>query len=42
LAGDITNPKTGKELVAEAVRKWGALDVFVANVGIFKTADFFT
>jgi len=42
LAGDITNPETGQELVAEAVRKWGALDVFVANAGIFKAADFLT
>jgi L-rhamnose 1-dehydrogenase len=42
LAGDIANPETGKELVAEAVRKWGALDIFVANAGIFKAADFLT
>ena len=42
LAGDITNPETGKELVVAAVKKWGALDIFVANAGIFKANDFLT
>ncbi|KAF4465816.1 hypothetical protein FALBO_7347 [Fusarium albosuccineum] len=40
IAGDVTNPETGKTLVAEAVSKWGALDVFVANAGIFKASKF--
>ncbi|KAJ3545313.1 hypothetical protein NM208_g2570 [Fusarium decemcellulare] len=40
IAGDVTNPETGKTLVAEAVNKWGALDVFVANAGIFKASKF--
>jgi len=40
LVGDITNPNTGKQLVAEAVRRWGGLDVLVANAGIFKAAEF--
>ncbi|KAI0886902.1 uncharacterized protein GGS22DRAFT_178901 [Annulohypoxylon maeteangense] len=40
IAGDITDPATGTNLVAEAVRKWGALDIFVANAGIFKACEF--
>ena len=40
IAGDVTDPETGKVLVAEAVKKWGALDVFVANAGIFKANAF--
>ncbi|KAF7561140.1 hypothetical protein G7046_g3010 [Stylonectria norvegica] len=40
IAGDVTNPKTGEALVAEAVDRWGALDIFVANAGIFKAAKF--
>ncbi|KAF5519480.1 L-rhamnose-1-dehydrogenase [Colletotrichum aenigma] len=42
LAGDVTNPETGKTLVSAAVKKWGGLDVFVANAGIFKAAEFLT
>lgn len=42
LAGDVTNPETGKALVSAAVKKWGGLDVFVANAGIFKAAEFLT
>lgn len=38
--GDVTDPKTGETLVSEAVKKWGKLDVFVANAGIFKACDF--
>lgn len=40
IAGDVTDPETGKTLVAEAVKKWGSLDVFVANAGIFKASKF--
>jgi L-rhamnose 1-dehydrogenase len=40
IAGDVTDPETGKALVAEAVKRWGALDVFVANAGIFKANEF--
>ncbi|KPM46363.1 hypothetical protein AK830_g146 [Neonectria ditissima] len=40
VAGDVTNPQTGENLVAQAVEKWGALDVFVANAGIFKPSKF--
>ncbi|KAK7398613.1 hypothetical protein QQX98_012022 [Neonectria punicea] len=40
VAGDVTNPQTGENLVARAVEKWGALHVFVANAGIFKPSKF--
>ena len=40
LAGDVTDPETGQKLVSEAVRQWGALDVFVAISGIFRAAEF--
>ncbi|KAJ5698410.1 hypothetical protein N7462_000415 [Penicillium macrosclerotiorum] len=40
LSGDVTNPETGSSLVKEAVSKWGKLDVFVANAGVFKQAEF--
>lgn len=36
IVGDVTDPATGTNLVAEAVKTWGGLDVFVANAGIFK------
>jgi L-rhamnose 1-dehydrogenase len=38
--GDVTDPKTGINLVAEAVEKWGGLDIFVANAVIFKACEF--
>lgn len=40
IAGDITEPQTGTDLVAAAVKKWGGLDIFVANAGIFQARDF--
>lgn len=40
LAGDVTNPETSKTLVAEAVNRWGALNVFVGNAGIFQASPF--
>lgn len=40
LAGDITDPKTGDQLVAAAVAAWGKLDILVSNAGIFKPAEF--
>lgn len=40
IAGDVTDPSTGTALVAEAVKRWGALDIFVANAGIFKPSKF--
>lgn len=41
IAGDITDPQTGTDLVGAAVERWGGLDVFVANAGIFKPCDLF-
>lgn len=38
--GDVTDPKTGEDLVAAAVQKWGGLDTFIANAGIFKACEF--
>ena len=40
IAGDVTDPRTGTALVAETVKRWGALDIFVANAGIFKASKF--
>ncbi|KAK5788444.1 hypothetical protein VI817_009402 [Penicillium citrinum] len=40
LSGDVTNPQTGSKLVEKAVSQWGKLDIFVANAGVFKQAEF--
>jgi L-rhamnose 1-dehydrogenase len=40
LAGDISVPDTSRILVQAAVDRFGILDVFVANAGIFQPADF--
>ncbi|KAL2861520.1 hypothetical protein BJX68DRAFT_222740 [Aspergillus pseudodeflectus] len=40
LAGDVTDPQTSKDLVQAAVKQWGRLDIFVANAGVFKQAEF--
>ena len=40
LAGDVTRPETSRALVQATVDKFGKLDVFVANAGIFRPADF--
>ena len=40
LPGDVTNPETSSNLVKEAVSQWGKLDIFVANAGVFKQAEF--
>ncbi|KAJ5918506.1 hypothetical protein N7466_010498 [Penicillium verhagenii] len=40
LSGDVTNPQTSEDLVRAAVSQWGKLDVFVANAGVFKQAEF--
>ncbi|KAL4970946.1 SDR family NAD(P)-dependent oxidoreductase [Aspergillus stella-maris] len=39
IAGDVTNPETPKALIDEAVKRWGKLDAFVANAGVFRQAE---
>lgn len=39
IAGDVTNPETPKILIDEAVKRWGKLDAFVSNAGVFKEAQ---
>lgn len=40
IAGDVTNPESSTDLIKEAVSQWGQLDIFVANAGVFKQAEF--
>ncbi|KAJ9632014.1 L-rhamnose-1-dehydrogenase [Taxawa tesnikishii (nom. ined.)] len=40
VAGDISKPETGTELVRKTVEKFGRLDVFVSNAGVCEFADF--
>jgi L-rhamnose 1-dehydrogenase len=40
VAGDVTKPETGKDLVEKAVAKWGKLDVFISNAGVCQFAEF--
>ncbi|KAI1334230.1 short-chain dehydrogenase/reductase SDR [Xylariaceae sp. FL0016] len=40
MAGDVTDPQTGIDIVGAAVREWGKLDILVSNAGIFKPAQF--
>ena len=40
--GDISTPDAGRQLVREAVTKFGKLDIFVSNAGICQFADFLT
>lgn len=42
VAGDISIPATGQELVKKAVEKFGRLDIFVSNAGVCQFADFLT
>ncbi|KAK4503629.1 hypothetical protein PRZ48_004544 [Zasmidium cellare] len=42
VAGDISKPETGQELVKKAVEKFGRLDIFVSNAGVCQFADFLT
>jgi len=42
VAGDISKPETGQQLVEETVKKWGRLDIFVSNAGVCQFADFLT
>lgn len=40
VVGDVTDPAACKGFVEEAAGTWGGLDIFVANAGIFKAAEF--
>ncbi|KAI4120279.1 MAG: hypothetical protein LQ338_007126, partial [Usnochroma carphineum] len=40
VAGDISNPETGKALAKEVADQWGKLDIFVSNAGICTFAEF--
>jgi L-rhamnose 1-dehydrogenase len=40
IAGDISNPETGANLVAEAIKAFGRLDIFVSNAGVCQFAEF--
>ncbi|RDW62657.1 hypothetical protein BP5796_10959 [Coleophoma crateriformis] len=40
VTGDVTDPRTGKELVRKAVERWGRLDVCVSNAGVCQFAEF--
>ena len=40
VAGDISKPEAGKELVRAAVKEWDRLDIFVSNAGICQFAEF--
>jgi L-rhamnose 1-dehydrogenase len=43
VAGDISKPETGQELVKKAVETFGGrLDIFVSNAGVCEFADFLT
>jgi L-rhamnose 1-dehydrogenase len=39
-AGDISKPETAERLVADAVRAFGKLDIFVSNAGVCKFSEF--
>jgi L-rhamnose 1-dehydrogenase len=40
IAGDISKPETAERLVAETVRAFGKLDIFVSNAGVCKFSEF--
>lgn len=40
VAGDISQPETGRNFVAKTVEAFGRLDVFVSNAGVCQFADF--
>ena len=43
VAGDISKPETGQELVKKAVEAFGGrLDIFVSNAGVCEFAEFLT
>lgn len=40
VAGDISQPETGRQFVAKTVELFGRLDVFVSNAGVCQFAEF--
>lgn len=40
VAGDISQPETGREFVAETVARFGELNIFVSNAGVCQFAEF--
>ncbi|KAJ5902285.1 hypothetical protein N7495_002813 [Penicillium taxi] len=40
VAGDISQPETGKKFIANTVEAFGRLDIFVSNAGVCQFADF--
>jgi L-rhamnose 1-dehydrogenase len=40
VAGDISKPETAERLVAETIRAFGQLDIFVSNAGVCKFSEF--
>ncbi|KAL1977646.1 hypothetical protein VTN31DRAFT_505 [Thermomyces dupontii] len=40
VAGDISQPETGRDFVSKTVEKFGRLDVFVSNAGVCQFAEF--
>ena len=40
IAGDISNPETGKRVIGEGVAKFGRVDTLVNNAGIFISKPF--
>ena len=39
-AGDVSNKKTGEQLVATAINKFGSVDCLINNAGFSKNSDF--
>ena len=40
VAGDVSDPETGRKLVEETVTRFGKLDIFVSNAGVCEFAEF--
>jgi len=40
ISGDISQPATGQDLVAQTISKFGRLDIFISNAGICRFAEF--
>jgi L-rhamnose 1-dehydrogenase len=40
VAGDVSQPETGRDFVTKTVEAFGRLDVFVSNAGVCKFEEF--